>query len=334
MRKMEAGVAIIALAVLIGAGVWSLQNFQDNYREKPEPITIGSLPYDYSALIFIADNQGFFAENGLNATMRTYASSLDSVTEIENGDADISLLPEYSIVTEAFKKSNLTVIGNIDKYQSVYLLGRKDHGIKNISDLKGKKIGATRGTIGEFYLGRFLDLHGINRQELILVDMRPPQYVDNLANGSVDAVVAVYKYFDQSKERLGGNFMAWPIQSSQKGYMLLTCRNDWAASHPETIKRVLKSISQAEEYAISHPAQAKAIVQKQMNYTDANIATIWPDHQFSLSLDQSLVFAMEDEGRWMIANNLTTEKAIPDFRKYIYTRGLEGVRPELVNIIG
>jgi hypothetical protein len=61
---------------------------------------------------------------------------------------------------------------------------------------------------------------------------------------------------------------------------------------------------------------------------------VWPDHQFALSLDQSLVLAMEDEGRWMIDNNLTGEKTIPDFRKYIYTRGLEGVKPDSVNIIG
>ena len=43
---------------------------------------------------------------------------------------------------------------------------------------------------------------------------------------------------------------------------------------------------------------------------------------------------MEDEGRWMIDNNLTSEKTIPDFRGYIYTKGLEEVKPESLNIIG
>ena len=62
------------------------------------------------------------------------------------------------------------------------------------------------------------------------------------------------------------------------------------------------------------------------------MATIWPDHQFSLTLDQSLLIAMEDEGRWMIKNNLTTEKTMPDFRDYIYTKGLEEVKPDAVNI--
>ena len=37
-----------------------------------------------------------------------------------------------------------------------FVVGRKDHGIKTIPDLKGKKIGVVRGTILDFQLGRFL----------------------------------------------------------------------------------------------------------------------------------------------------------------------------------
>ena len=35
----------------------------------------------------------------------------------------------------------------------------------------------------------------------------------------------------------------------------------------------------------------------------------------------------------MINNNLTIEKTIPDFRDFIYTKGLEEIKPESVNII-
>jgi NitT/TauT family transport system substrate-binding protein len=41
----------------------------------------------------------------------------------------------------------------------------------------------------------------------------------------------------------------------------------------------------------------------------------------------------EDEARWMIKNELTTEKKIPDFVNYIYADGLKTVKPEAVNII-
>jgi len=60
----------------------------------------------------------------------------------------------------------------------------------------------------------------------------------------------------------------------------------------------------------------------------------WSRNQFSLSLDQSLITAMEDEARWMIKNKLTSKKqGVPDFMNYIYIDGLKAVKPEAVNII-
>jgi NitT/TauT family transport system substrate-binding protein len=63
------------------------------------------------------------------------------------------------------------------------------------------------------------------------------------------------------------------------------------------------------------------------------MATIWPLHQYSLTLDQSLITAMEDEGRWMIDNNLTDERQLPNFLESVHEDGLKAIKPEAVNII-
>ena len=60
---------------------------------------------------------------------------------------------------------------------------------------------------------------------------------------------------------------------------------------------------------------------------------MWPDYRFFLSLDLSLVMAMTDEARWMIANRLTDAASAPDFMEYVYTDGFQAVRPYAVNII-
>jgi len=49
---------------------------------------------------------------------------------------------------------------------------------------------------------------------------------------------------------------------------------------------------------VLHPNETKAIIQRRLQYDDAYMATVWPENQFSLSLDQSLILAMEDEARW------------------------------------
>lgn len=333
MCKLLAAIAVISALVSVGSGAWPFPNFGSIYSGASESIKIGNLPLLYSTLIYVSEDQGFFTGNGLNVTIQDYSTGADSIENMENGDADISLSPESAIVTETFKKEKISVIGSIDKYETVFLIGRKDHWIENISDLKGKKIGVPWQSM-DFYLGRFLTLHDISGQDLAIVRVSPSEAVNAITNGSLDAIILPRDYVDTVKSQLGTNFIIWKAQSGQLGYSVMACRDDWAASHPEQINRLLKSLGQAEQYAIDHPDAAEAIVQKKLNYSDVYIATAWPDHRFSLSLDQSLVTAMEDEGRWMIENNLTSEKKIPDFRDHIYTKGLMEVNPESVNIIG
>ncbi|MHB8842398.1 MAG: ABC transporter substrate-binding protein, partial [Candidatus Aquicultor sp.] len=220
-----------------------------------------------------------------------------------------------------------------DKAQLQDIIGRKDRGIRNISDLKGKRIGVMLGTISQFYLGRFLTLHDIDLQDVTLVDISPPESVDALTKGTVDAIITWQPYANTIEKALGNNAAIWPAQSSQMLYIVEVAKNDWIARHPDIVRRYVNALAQAEDYFVQHPTQVKSMMQKKLNYTDAYMAAVWGKNKFSLSLDQSLILAMEDESRWMIKNNLTTEKQVPNFLDYIYIDGLEEVKPEAVNII-
>lgn len=336
MKKIAAAIALIAVIFTIsfvGVGAWSFPDSHTTYLGKHEPVTIGTQRVESAALIYIAEDRGFFTGNGLYVTISDdYVSGADALTGMENGEVDISVSAEYPIVIEAFKKENISIIGCVDKYEGTYLVACNDRGFENVTDLKGKRIGILRGTEAEFYLGRCLELHGMNLQDVTLVSDNPPHSADALTTGSVDAFVVGYDLIDPIKTRLGNNMKIWPLQNRQMAFVVMACRNDWAASHPELISRFLISLAQAEEYCIVHPKIARAVIQKGLHRDDKYMSAVWPNHQFSLSLDQSLVTAMEDEGRWMIANNLTTERTIPDFKDYICTLGLDEVKPESVNI--
>ena len=176
-------------------------------------------------------------------------------------------------------------------------------------------------------------MHNINLQDVTIVDIDPSEFQDAIENGSVDVISVWGSYVDSIKDQLGPNAVIWPDQSGQLVYWTAICKDDWAMQHPELISRFLKSLDQASKFAVNHPAEAKTIVKGRLHASDAYIDIIWSNSHFSLSLDQSLVTAMEDEGRWMINNNLTAVKTIPDYRDYLYLKGLDKVKPESVNII-
>ncbi len=328
-------IIVIAAILAVVSGSMFYPNPRQGYTGKMESVVVAWSPFENSALLYIAEDQHFFEANGLNVTLRKYDTGVGSLDGMLNGEADITVgVTEFPTVGRAFQKERIRTIGTIAKIEQIYLVGRKDRGIENVSDLKGKRVGTTLRTVAHFYLGRFLTLHGMNMKDITLVDVKTPaEWVNAVADGDIDAIATAQPYANSAKVHLGANAVVWPAQGSQPIFGLIVSTDEWITKHPELVSRFLKSLAQAEEYTIRNPVEAKAIIQKRLNLDAAYMETVWSQNQFSLSLDQSLILAMEDEARWMINNNLTTEKNVPDFLDYIYEDGLKAVKPEVVNII-
>jgi len=333
LRTVHIAVIVILAAFLAGLGGVALLDHGVSPGQPALPLTVGMEPSQVNTLIYIADEQGYFAANGLNVTIRDYPSGAAATEGLLLGESEIATATEFVLVGKALDRVPLRTFGSIDEFEQIYLVGRKDSGIMEVPDLKGKTIGISRKTAAEFYLGRFLELHGMNIREMNLEDVRPLQIVDALANGDVDAVVTWQPHVSTIQERMGDGVVAWPVQSGQPAFCIAICSGDWADGHPDEITRFIRALSEAQGYLVRNPEGSKAILSHHVNYSNDYVQQVWPEHHFFLSLDQALVSAMEDEARWEIRNNLTGAKTLPDFRENIYTGGLERVKPESVNII-
>ena len=332
-RNIVAGITVIAV-LLAGACAWYLWAYQPPPTETRDSVIVAYSPFESGALFWIAKDQHFFEENGINLTLIKYDSGAASLEGVIHGEADIAVgVTEFPLVRKALQNERVRTIGNIDKGEFIYLVARKDR-IRNETDLKGMRVGTTTGTVAEFHLGRFLTLHGMTLQDITPVDVKTPEgWVNDVADGKLDAISTAQPYANAARERLGTNATVWPLQSSQPLFALAISSDDWITQHPDLTTRFLKSLARAEEYIHTHPAESRIILQNQLDLDPGYMDTVWEQNQFSLTLDQSLVLAMEDEARWMIANNLTNATSVPDFRRYIYEDGLESVRPGSVNII-
>jgi ABC-type nitrate/sulfonate/bicarbonate transport system substrate-binding protein len=324
---------VTLLLVVIGIITISLSCSPKGYSGPVESITLGFAPSEASCLMYVAEERGFFTANGVEVVKKYYDTGAGAMEALLQNEVDIAGMSEVPFITQVFAKKEISIYANIDKLQYVYLFCRKDRGIKVASDLKGKRLGLPMGTISEFYLGSFLELNGLRIQDLTLLETAPPAAMNALTAGSLDGVVVWNPFAYQIRQQMAGEVAILRLQSNQPAYALAVARNAWLVGHKGVISRSLKAIAQAEQYIINHPEEARAIVQKRMNYDTAFMEIIWPENQFSVLLDQSLILAMEDEARWMMSNNLTTEKAVPNFLNYISEDALKTVKPEAVKII-
>lgn len=321
--------AILVFAAFLFGGVTGCTAKE----EKVELVTIGMIDDITNTLVFIAEEKDFFTAGSLDVTIKQYDTGSAATDAVLKGEVDIAAATEFVIVGKAFQKEEISIVATRAKSQSIYLVARKDRGIESIAGLKGKRIGLPKQSINEFYLNRLLYLQGLDLRDITLVNVSPAQTMTAISSGDVDAVITRQSLVDQIKQWQPDGMFIWSANSNQPSFGVMAGRNDWITGHREVVKRFLDSLLRAEKYVIANPTEARAIIQKRMKFEDAYMAEIWPKNQFSLSLDQPLIIAMKDEAQWMIKNNLTGEKAIPDFSNYIYLDALKAVRPEAVSVI-
>jgi NitT/TauT family transport system substrate-binding protein len=326
---------IISLALLALLPPWLAASCSPGAYSGPvTSVIIGTTSNEVNSLILVAQDRGYFADNGIEITHKIYTSGVAAIDGIFNGEVNMATGSEFAFAGDVLDGEHIRTIAVIDRSSVNYLVARLDRGIKSIADLKGKKIGVPMGSRPEFALNRFLVLRGIEPSEVTLVNVPVNKSPDALVNGEVDAVATWQPYINQIKERMGDVLLVLPTQEGQPSYTLIMCNADWVAGNPETIRRFLKSLVQSESYINDFPQEAKAFIRDKMNYDEVYMESIWPENIFSLSLEQSLLLAIEDQTRWMISNNMTAEKTVPNFLDYIYTDGLKAVKPGAVGITG
>jgi NitT/TauT family transport system substrate-binding protein len=315
--------------LIVSALVYALSTYQT--PPNLEPVSITDVHVAYSGILYVAENQGYFTKNGLNVTFQDYPTAEAGFLDLAQGKVDVAQSTECSIVRAVLEDRDIQVIATIDKTFAMKLIGRRDHGIENVSDLVGKTIGLGKGTIREFYLGRFLDLNGISLQQVNVVNLPLQESASAIGNGTVDAVVVPDAvWFNQVMAVLGSNSIVFPIQEGQPVFTQLVCTSQYIASHPQTIVKLLSALHEAESFIFDHPDQSAEIVAARLNFTSADLA--WSNHHFALSLDLALVTAMRDEAQWLINNGLTNQTQVPDFNRHIYTDALKVVKPDSVTV--
>ncbi len=332
MKRLALMTFTLVLIILIIGGTFLYQTLSKPADATLEQVTLGHVPVESFALLYIAQNQGFFDDNDLNVTIQDYLTGAAAANALTSGTIDIAGSSEYVVSLNAVEKQNISIIASCGEAQIVDLIGRKDRGITAPSDLKGKTIATAKGTVAEFDLGRFLHANGLSIQDITLIYLQPSEFAAAMVNGSLDAVVSWQPHTERVKTQLGTDFVEWPLQADAPFFNVLSCRNGWLNSHSETVSKLLNALAQAQDYLNSNPAETQQIIKNRFNYTDTYITTVWARNNCTLSLTSKLAQVMQDEATWMIYNNLTTQKTVPAIANYIDTSALKKVKPEAVTI--
>jgi ABC-type nitrate/sulfonate/bicarbonate transport system substrate-binding protein len=299
----------------------------------PNPLTIGCSGSEGHSLIFIAEKKGFFKKNRVNVEIIKYITGLNAIGDVLNDKLDIAATTDPAVVTKSFDSPNLKILAVTVIANSHKILVNSGSGIIKPADLIGKKIGIAKGTSAEYAFYNYLSLTNINYNQVEIIDLQPNEYLNAFKKNEIDAVMTwepnIYNLKKELKDKV--------FELSQKNipyfYYLLCTKDEIIKKKYKEIQALIKALKDAEDYVKKNNESAKILVKKIMNTNDEYINYAWKGISISLSLPQDLIFAMESEAKWRINNNITKNKTLPNYLKYIYFDALEKIKPDSITMI-
>ncbi len=331
MKKTLSAVVMIGIVVVAVAGC--TQEQPEKYTGPVEKVTVAAFEGGASAMIYIAESQGFFENNGLDVTIKGYDSGKLAADILLADKADISTSADAVLVGNSFDNPDLKILGTVAFIRANGLIARKDRGINSPKDLVGKKVGVTTKSTGEFNLDVMLLFNGLSMEDIDTVDLGPEEIVEKIVNGEIDAGFTWEPFLYNAKVQLGENGLIFKEPNSEIFYFLLLTKYQWLKENPNTAKRFVKALIEAEDYIKENNEEAMEFIKDKFNYEQEFMDSILPKQEFTIILPQALIVAMEDQARWAIKNKLTDKTEVPNYLHYIYLDALEKVKPEAVGII-
>ena len=191
MTKRTVIAIVIAVVVIgLGIGIWSVQKRTPKYTGPVKKVTLGVETSLLPSAVWVAENKGYFQEEGLDVKIKEFGSGRTALaTMLSEGNLDMVTVAQTPVVFNSFNRKDYVIIGTmVYSDNDVKIFARRDRGLKNPSDLRGKTVGITKGSTGHFYLGLFLIHNGLELTEIETIDTEASALPQALADGRVDAI--------------------------------------------------------------------------------------------------------------------------------------------------
>jgi len=143
--------------------------------------------------IYVARQQGFFVEEGLEIKVISPSETSDGLKMAAAGKVDMAVSYEPQTIIAAARGLDVVVVGRLIEHPLTTLLFLKDKGIDSPKDLAGKKIGYTVPGLMDVLLDAFARVNDIRDYTAINVGFA---IVQSLTAGQVDAVMGPFKTYE------------------------------------------------------------------------------------------------------------------------------------------
>jgi sulfonate transport system substrate-binding protein len=287
--------------------------------EKPAEIRIDWATYNPVSMVLKAKGplEREFAKDSIGVRWVQTLGSNKALEFLNAGSIDFGSTAGAAALIGRINGNPIKSIYVYSRPEWTALVTRKDSAIQTIAELKGKRVAVTRGTDPHILLVRALQSVGLSERDIAPVLLQHPDGKTALIRGDVDAWAGLDPMMAQAEIEDGARLFYRNKEANTFG--ILNVREEFAAQHPDLVRRVLATYEDARKYTVAHYDEEKqifigvtklsdAVVEKQLRErTDLTFSRIGP-----LQRDTILNAGLALQQAGVIGASADVEKSLDD----------------------
>ena len=277
----------IALAAAVGRagtalpmGVFAAK--KDSTEEKLTKVTLNEVAHSiFYAPQYVAIEEGYFAEKGLDLTLVTGFGADKTMTAVISGEADIGFMGAEASVYAYQEGATDPVVNFAQLTQRAgnFLVAREEMPDFKWEDLKGEKVlGGRKGGMPEMVFEYILKKNGIDPQKDLTID-QSIDFGSTAAAFTSDDSAAYTVEFEPSATILEKDGAGYVVASlgEASGYVPYTSYSTKASymkENPEIIQKFTDALQKGMDYVQNHtPEEIAEVIAPQFKETDLETIT-------------------------------------------------------------
>jgi ABC-type nitrate/sulfonate/bicarbonate transport system substrate-binding protein len=292
-----------------------------------------------SAQFAVADQLGYFKEEGIKVNIRWYISGTDLPSMWGAGNIHLGTATATMVVPIAASGQS---IYNIAPQSDVagtqqFVLGPRAN-ISSPKDLETLKIGMAKGASITMAIEAMAKETGVDFEKLQFINLAPPDQVTALAKGDIDAMAAwapwVLNAVKQAKGKVyfTGKQSYIPGKEGAVDWLLVhagvVTSGEYLQKYPNTLKAVLRALKRATVTINQEREKAVHIVAKEMKLPEETARDIMALNVYSMEMNEKIYRGMGEFVAFLHKLNRIPQKIDPG--SVFYTKLLEEMDPSLV----
>jgi len=245
-------------------------------RAELKPYRVGYNNWIGYVALFVAEEKGFFKEEGLAVAKKSFSAPGDGLKPLLAGDLDAHFTTLDSAIIALDKApGKLKIVYLTDTSAGADAIVAKQE-IKSVKDLKGKQVAATVGECNHLLLVKALEKAGLKESDIKLTNMSPDDSGAAFAAGKLDAAVTWEPWISQ-------------VQADKKGHLVFSSKDvpnlilDVVAISSQTAgkksaetKAFLRALNKANELVMKDPKTASQLAAKAIEMKPDDVEKLLP----------------------------------------------------------